>query len=178
MTIDSRTLNQNTGVENTSVCNNYILGGAEPINWAYITRSGVSQGPANPLFTGTFANPNFTAVNPNLSKDLFMSPGDRIRIHMHDTSAGFRTDLTHQNPGRDRPCRQPPGQIPACGISAPGSCLGSWRRSARWGTGARCGQGAATSSRSGYSAPRSYGGVGSGAGASRGGATGSGRGRP
>jgi hypothetical protein len=100
MTIDSRTLNQNTGVENTSACNNYILGGAEPINWAYITRSGVSQGPANPLFTGTFANPNFTSVNPNLSKDLFMNPGDRIRIHMHDTRAGFRADLTDLTTGQ------------------------------------------------------------------------------
>ena len=28
------------------------------------------------------------------------------------------------DPGRDRPCGRPPGQIPACGISAPGSCLG------------------------------------------------------
>ena len=86
---------------------------------------------------------------------------------------GFST-----NPGRDRPCGRPPGQIPACGISAPGSCLGSWRRSARWGRDARCGQGAATSSRSGYSAPRSYGGVGFGAGASGSNTTGSGRGRP
>jgi hypothetical protein len=100
MTIDSRTVNQNTGVENTSACNNYILGGAEPINWAYITKSGVSQGPANPLFTGTFANPNFTAVNPSLSQDLFMNPGDRIRVHLHDTQAGFRTDLTDLTTGR------------------------------------------------------------------------------
>jgi hypothetical protein len=34
MTIDSRTLDQNTGVENTAACDNYILGGFEPINWA------------------------------------------------------------------------------------------------------------------------------------------------
>jgi hypothetical protein len=54
MTIDSRTLDQNTGIENTDACNDYILGGPEPINWAYITKSGVSQAPANPLFTGTF----------------------------------------------------------------------------------------------------------------------------
>ena len=65
MTIDSFVSNQNTGVNNTTACNNYILGGIEPINWAYITKSGVSQAPANPLFTGTFADPNFTAVNPN-----------------------------------------------------------------------------------------------------------------
>ena len=94
MTIDSRTLNQNTGLENTADCNNYILGGPEPINWAYITKSGHSQAPANPFFTGTFSNPNFSAVDPNLTKDLLMSPGDRIRIHMHDTPAGFRVDMT------------------------------------------------------------------------------------
>ena len=35
--------------------------------------------------------------------------------------------------GRDRPCGRPPAQIPACGITALGSCLGFWRRSARWG---------------------------------------------
>jgi hypothetical protein len=100
MTIDSRTLNQNTGVENTSACDNYVLGGAEPINWAYITKSGKSQAPANPLFTGTFTNTNFSAVNPDLTKDLLMSPGDRIRVHLHDTPAGFRTDLTDLTTGR------------------------------------------------------------------------------
>jgi hypothetical protein len=94
MTIDSRTLDQNTGIENNTDCNNYILGGPEPINWAYITRSGVSQAPANPLFTGTFSAPNFSAVNPDTSKDLMMNPGDRILIHMHDMPAGFRIDLT------------------------------------------------------------------------------------
>ena len=100
MTIDSRTLNQNTGVENTSACNNYVLGGPEPVNWAYITKSGVSQAPANPLFTGTLTNPNFTAVNPNLSKDLFMSPGDKVRIHLHDTPAGLRADLNDLTTGQ------------------------------------------------------------------------------
>ena len=100
MTIDSRTLDQNTGVENTAACNNYILGGPEPINWAYITKSGKTQEPANPLATGTFANPNFAAVDPNLTKDLFMNPGDRIRIHMYDTAAGFRVDLTDLTTGQ------------------------------------------------------------------------------
>jgi hypothetical protein len=94
MTIDSRTLNQNTGQENTRACNSYILGGPEPINWAYVTKSGVSQAPADPLFTGTGASPNFAAVDPDFNKDLMMSPGDRITIHMHDTPAGFRVDLT------------------------------------------------------------------------------------
>ena len=99
MTIDSRTLDQNngpvgtTGTENTRACNAYVLGGPEPINWAYVTRSGQSQAPANPLFTGTLANPNFAAVNPDTTKDLMMNPGDRILIHMHDTPAGFQVNL-------------------------------------------------------------------------------------
>lgn len=100
MTIDSFVSNQNTGVNNTAACNNYILGGIEPINWAYITKSGVSQGPANPLFTGTFTNPNFTSVNPNLAEDLLMNPGDTIRIHMHDTQAGFRVDMSDLTTGK------------------------------------------------------------------------------
>ena len=100
MTIDSLVSNQNTGVDNTTACNNYILGGVEPVNWAYVTKSGVSQAPANPLFTGTFANPNFTAVNPNTAEDLLMNPGDTIRIHMHDTAAGFRVDMTDLTTGK------------------------------------------------------------------------------
>jgi hypothetical protein len=94
MTIDSFNQNQNTGRFNNTDCNNFILGGPEPINWAYVTKSGVSQAPADPLFTGTFDNPNFAAVNPDFNRDLMMKPGDRIRIHLHDTPAGFRADLT------------------------------------------------------------------------------------
>jgi hypothetical protein len=104
MTIDSRTLDQNhgtgTGTENTTACNNFVLGGGEPINWAYVTKSGKSQAPANPLFTGTLTHPNFKAVNPNLAKDLLMRPGDRIRIHMHDTRAGFQINLTDLTTGK------------------------------------------------------------------------------
>ena len=108
MTIDSRTLDQNhgdsgsTGTENNEDCNNYILGGPEPINWAWVTRNGRSQAPANPLFTGTFSNPNSTAVNPDLTQDLLMNPGDKILVHMHDTAAGFQVvlvDLTTRQTG-------------------------------------------------------------------------------
>jgi hypothetical protein len=94
MTIDSLNLDQATNKGNNPDCNNYILGGLEPINWAYVTKNGKSQAPANPLFTGTFDAPNLTAVTPDYSKDLMMNPGDRITIHMHDTKAGFRVDLT------------------------------------------------------------------------------------
>jgi hypothetical protein len=100
MTIDSFVQNQNTGVANTSACNNFVLGGAEPINWAYITKSGKSQAPANPLFTGTLTNPNFAAVNPDLRKDLLMRPGDVVRFRIHDTSAGLRIDMADLTTGQ------------------------------------------------------------------------------
>jgi hypothetical protein len=93
MTIDSLGENQNTGEFNTAACDDYILGGVEPINWAYVTKNGHSQAPANPLFTGTFESPNFDAVNPDFKKDLLMSPGDWLTIHMHDTPAGYRVDI-------------------------------------------------------------------------------------
>jgi hypothetical protein len=100
MTIDSRTINQNTGVENTSACDNFVLGGPEPINWAYITRTGVPQGPPGPLDSGTFDAPNFTSLNIDPTKELLMNPGDRIKIHMYDTPAGFRTDLADLTTGQ------------------------------------------------------------------------------
>ena len=94
MTIDSLALDTNSNTPNNADCDNYILGGVEPINWAYVTKSGRSQAPANPLFTGTPATYNPAAVNPDYNKDLMMNPGDRITIHMHDTRAGFRVDIT------------------------------------------------------------------------------------
>ncbi|WP_406829938.1 hypothetical protein ABEG17_13155 [Pedococcus sp. KACC 23699] len=101
MTIDSFNSDQNTGIPNTAACDNYLLGGVEPINWAYITRNGHSQAPANPLFTGTFDNPDLSAVTPDQAKDLFMNPGDQIRIHMHDTDAGLRIQLSDLTTGQD-----------------------------------------------------------------------------
>jgi hypothetical protein len=99
MTIDSLTLDQNTGVANNADCDNFLLGGEEPINWAYITKDGHSQAPANPLFTGTFDNPNLSAVNPDLTRDLLMNPGDRVRIHMHDTADGLQIDMADLTTG-------------------------------------------------------------------------------
>jgi len=96
MTIDSLGLDQNTGATNTAACDNFVLGGEEPINWAYITTSGVSQAPADPLSTGTFENPNLTAVNPDVTKDLMMNPGDWVTIHLHDTPAGLRVDMNDE----------------------------------------------------------------------------------
>ncbi|MGZ4481441.1 MAG: hypothetical protein ACXVY5_04485 [Gaiellales bacterium] len=99
MTIDSLSDQDNTGVSQNADClNNHFLVGEEPINWAYITRSGRSQAPANPLALSD--DPNVTGLNPDLSKDLLMNPGDRLRVFMHDTPAGYRVDITDLTTGR------------------------------------------------------------------------------
>ena len=93
MTIDSFNANDNTGQQNNADClNNHFLVGPEPINWAYVTRSGRSQAPANPLF---LSGPNGAqGLDPNLGKDLVMHPGDWIKVWIHDTPAGLRVDIT------------------------------------------------------------------------------------
>ncbi len=94
MTIDSLGLNQNTQIPNNADClNNHFLVGEEPINWAYVTRSGASQAPADPLKISDSANPS-VALNPDPAKDLLMNSGDRLTVHLHDTAAGMRADIT------------------------------------------------------------------------------------
>lgn len=56
--------------------------------------------------------------------------------------------------GRDHPFEWPPAQIPACGTTAPGSCLGLWLRSGLRGRGASGGVAVTIVSRSGSSGPR------------------------
>jgi hypothetical protein len=89
LNVDSLTTNMNTGVDNNADCLNTV--GIEPVNFAFITKSGRAHAPAGPLLqtAGTFT--------PNPRTDLFMNSGDRLKIHQFDTRAGFRVvihDLT------------------------------------------------------------------------------------
>jgi len=68
--------------------------GLEYVNFAFITKSGVAHAPADPT---TVFQPPFAAITPNPSTDLFMNSGDRLRVDLHDTPAGFQIvihDLT------------------------------------------------------------------------------------
>ena len=64
----------------------------KPVNFAFITKSGISDTPANPL--------NPVLIQPNLKTDLLMNPGDSITLDMHDTADGFEVviydNTTHQ----------------------------------------------------------------------------------
>jgi hypothetical protein len=85
MTIDSFSQNENTGVVNNADCLNRA--GEEYVNFALITKSGKSQGPADPLrqTAATFA------AGPDT---LVLSSGDKLAVNMHDTADGFRVDIT------------------------------------------------------------------------------------
>ena len=98
MTIASLSDQDNTGVQQNADClNNHFMAGEEPGNWAYITKNGKSQAPANPLSLSD--DPNLTGLKPDLNKDLLMNPGDRLRIFMHDTPEGYRVDITDLTTG-------------------------------------------------------------------------------
>jgi hypothetical protein len=75
------------------------VAGLEYVNFAFITKSGVAQAPADP--TTVFVAP-YSAITPNPKKDLFMSSGDQLTVDMHDTAAGFQVvihDLTSGQTG-------------------------------------------------------------------------------
>jgi hypothetical protein len=99
LNIDSLSENMNTGAVNNSDCLNtskYPFAGIEPVNFAFITKNGVAQAPANPI------DSTIATYTPDPSRDLFMKPGDKIRLRMFDTSAGFRVvihDLTSKKSG-------------------------------------------------------------------------------
>lgn len=80
MTIDSYDFDPNKQIKNNSACLNGP--GAEPVNFAFITKSGVSDSAASPL--------GGVRVIPNLSTDFLMKPGDNLTLDRHDTAGGFQ----------------------------------------------------------------------------------------
>jgi hypothetical protein len=94
LNIDSLSLNQNTGEVNNDACLDLV--GPEPVNFAFITKDGEAQAPANPV------DATLATYTPDPSKDLFMHSGDTLVVDMHDTSAGFQViihDLTQGTSG-------------------------------------------------------------------------------
>jgi hypothetical protein len=94
LTIDSLTTNQNTGQNNNAACLNAV--GIEPVNFAFITKSGVAHAPANPLDA---TNATYT---PNPSTDLFMNSGDQLTVDLHNTTHGLQVvinDVTTSQSG-------------------------------------------------------------------------------
>ena len=94
LNIDSLSQNMNAGTQLNPTC--AATTGIEYVNFAFITRSGVSQAPANPV------DSTLATFTPNATKDLFMRSGDKLSVLLHDTSAGFQVvinDLTSGQAG-------------------------------------------------------------------------------
>ena len=94
LNIDSFSQNQNTGQNNNAACLNTV--GIEPVNFAFITKNGVPQAPANPVES---TDATFT---PDPTKDLFMNSGDKLTVALHDTAHGLQIvihDLTTKESG-------------------------------------------------------------------------------
>ena len=92
LTIDSFNQNQNTGANNNSACLDTV--GVEPVNFAFITRNGVSQAPANPV------DATAATYTPDPTKALFMGSGDKLRVSLHDTSGGFEVQIHDRTTGQ------------------------------------------------------------------------------
>jgi hypothetical protein len=93
MTIDSLSINPVTGEQLNDACQ--AITGVEPVNFAYLTHSGKSQGPPNPV--------NFDPVasgQPDPQKDLFLNQGDRYTVTLHDTAHGLETTVHDTSTGQ------------------------------------------------------------------------------
>ncbi|WP_376795452.1 hypothetical protein [Thermogemmatispora sp.] len=61
--------------------------GLEYVNFAFITRDGRSQAPANPV------QATLATFTPDPQRDLFMNSGDLVLVKLGDTPHGLRVDL-------------------------------------------------------------------------------------
>jgi hypothetical protein len=94
LNIDSFSENMNTGQPNNPACLGSV--GIEPVNFAFITKNGKSQAPANPV------DATLATYTPDPSKDLFMGSGDTVTVHLQDTTSGLQVvldDLTKGTSG-------------------------------------------------------------------------------
>ncbi|HLZ60878.1 MAG TPA: hypothetical protein VKR06_28345 [Ktedonosporobacter sp.] len=92
LNIDSLSQNPVTGQNNNAACLN--VAGIEPVNFAFITKNGQAQAPANPV------NSTTATFTPNPQQDLFMNSGDRLAIVMQDTTHGLRIDIVDLSTGQ------------------------------------------------------------------------------
>ena len=83
LTIDSLSENSLTGHQLNTTCQDRV--GVEYANFAYLTHSGKSQGPANPVDFSPIAS-----GTPDPSKVEFLNQGDTFSIQLHDTPNGLQ----------------------------------------------------------------------------------------
>src|SRR6516225_9718890 len=88
---DSNILNPASNSLNNSVCQ--AKAGVEYLNFAFVTKNGKSTGPANPLQS------TLSTFTPS-PKDLFMNPGDHLKVAFGDTPNGLKVTINDRSTGQ------------------------------------------------------------------------------
>jgi hypothetical protein len=68
--------------------------GLEYVNFAFITKNGHAQAPANPVQS------TLATFTPNPTQDLFMNSGDTLIVSLRDTAHGLRIDIIDLTSGQ------------------------------------------------------------------------------
>jgi hypothetical protein len=92
LTIDSLSEDPVNGTTQNATC--AARAGLEYFNFAFITRNGQAQAPANPI------DSTLQTFTPDATRDLFMNSGDRIAVTMHDTADGLLVVLDDLTTGQ------------------------------------------------------------------------------
>jgi hypothetical protein len=90
LNIDSFSSDQNNNINNNAACQASV--GPEPVNFAFITKSGIADSPGDPQ--------NNLHFFPNPTTDLFFNPGDTLTVQMNDTSAGLKVSIKDLTTGQ------------------------------------------------------------------------------
>ena len=86
LNIDSLSEDPINGTVLNQGCQNLV--GVEYVNFAFLTKDGVAQAPANPVQSTT------ATFTPDASKDLFMGSGDQLVVGLRDSPSGLVTTVT------------------------------------------------------------------------------------
>jgi hypothetical protein len=92
MSISSFSRNSNSGQNQNEACQNAAFFGIEYLNFAYITKNGIPDGPPGPLFIN---NDTFTLT----ANTLLYNPGDVLRVRLQDTPNGLLISITDLTSG-------------------------------------------------------------------------------
>ena len=94
MVIDSLAQDPIHGTVLNPTCQAQLASGSDVQNFAFLTKSGVAQAPANPVdaTVGTFI--------PDPNQDLLMQPGDRLQVTLVDTAHGVQATVADQTSGQ------------------------------------------------------------------------------
>jgi hypothetical protein len=87
LNVDSLAEDPINGTAQNASCVNNVIGSPEYVNFAFVTKSGAAQAPANPV------DSTLATFTPDSQRDLFMNSGDRLIVTLHDSRNGLVTTI-------------------------------------------------------------------------------------